>query len=1662
MKENRSKKAAFIVIAVLIAFAAVFFVMTLRDTETALQNEEKAAMKEIGHLEQSLFSSSLPGDRAEFHSKPLHYAVRPVLPGDRPSARKTATAQETETLENGHTPLSAPEDAEAEAEGGDESAPAAGAMSTESEAEKEEEAEKEKAKEEEKEKEKAKEKEKEEKEEAKKEETAEAEKESQADEEKNEEEVKTEEETEADEDKEPEAESEEEPEAQTEPGASQTMSVEEGEDETEQEELTEEEEEEEPDVSEYGTATGNWGYGNQQKNVIWTEYVKDGVYTIVVSVVDKSLGGEANAIIRLLDQDGKKDTGVKSTLQGRVTNVVFRKGVTGIGWTYLNTANTNNAYDPSWPNDASDPSVTYKVDSSKTDVFNGFTKLKTVVPCSTIERIGWAAFRKCNSLNDFDFSKCRHLKEILNQAFNPCPALNHIDLSACNELKAMGWATFSGCGTGKSVSLKLPAHGKLAIIGGNAFNSFGKSAPAITVDFSGVTSLQQIHRYAFQGTHIAGDLSCLNSLDLIGTQAFVNTNITGIQISSDIPKIPSDAFKGCGSLQKIIWNPSAYSDNMAGSEFASSSGYELVIGGSVTKLTKNFFKTVYSAGDVYFEGVSGGHVIHFLSGAATGGAEPFSSITHSCYVDERGVVYELTGEDTARVAYCPPGIQNYTVSAQIRTPAAEHSSAATYNVTGIAPAAFIKARDLKTVSFADASIIRSVGEKAFYGVGTLEKVVDLRTDTEAVTVIGAMTLFTGVGDEDPVPGNAFEGTGLGNSIAVYYRVKAAKIPNGTKLDGKLPGTIGDAVIADIADDTVLTVDDLRSHYYRTTKGSRALHFPYFTYMFRGWQTESGTLVYPGDQILPNEKDANGNSIFDKNGDGRIELVSDWVGTWKPNSGSTGTPSANFSIWTNVSSANSSIDADAFLPEQVVNYSPKISNAIIYAEDENGIVYPDQLISPASGGKKFNMIHYVGSSILEADQNVRQLADTGFTATDPKNGAVHWKLSYLPDDEEVLGGLAEMTEKGEVVMKDENGDTIPADQLNTEHYVVRWCCVKYQSGDSDGWNINAKLTRKLSYVSVTKTFSGDAEAAAEAISPKESGKIPFNITLTSESDPEKVITLRMVNRAAGKGGLTPAAIANGKLSQENQYGYVQVIHDAEAGTDRYVWIVAFEGEDTFFVKENDYNVTLGGIPYGVIAQYNQINTGNARDKEVRQWTNRSLITTQPQPTDDVDTSRFETTNFYNEYVAKDTFIIENYDGEGVIMPNTEFSVYDENGRRLKLNAAGSSSSNRRYSVLLDEGQSSDTALTGSDGIIRLTLPKRTDRAHVYTIRQQIPEGYIGAGETDSFQVTVDADGAFSIDKVTGPEGFGSVTALQGDAGNTYGAKVVNQSRLMDIVVTKSWSDNIEPENHVKLTLTRTFKNTKGSGEKDAQAESTPVKTFTITKEENWEKRFPDMPIMSGNRLLSYSLEEDCIGDDAKETAAYEDWEQVLSVDDTNPDELILNLKNEHADDIAVTLHKKDSSTGEPVKDVVFRVYKKTNGTSGSTKTNFKGVTYRTSEPVDVVTSAEGLAELMLRTNHVYYVEEFAAPLEYKKLGVFMELSVDGEGKVTLVRDVENSELVVSNSDNRYITVLNERHNSPAPTNYDSPTMPYIFIALLAIFLLAVGFLAHRHYVRKERA
>ncbi|MBQ1502891.1 MAG: InlB B-repeat-containing protein, partial [Clostridia bacterium] len=149
------------------------------------------------------------------------------------------------------------------------------------------------------------------------------------------------------------------------------------------------------------------------------------------------------------------------------------------------------------------------------------------------------------------------------------------------------------------------------------------------------------------------------------------------------------------------------------------------------------------------------------------------------------------------------------------------------------------------------------------------------------------------------------------------------------------------------------------------------------------------------------------------------------------------------------------------------------------DDEGELVFPDKLNSPSSGGSgapntgaiyaqypapaegKYMMVSYLGSSIAEADSRIRALAG-GYNPNEPAMESVTWKLLALPSDAVVLENLRQQVNNGDVIMKDENGNAIPADKLTTDNYVVRWIQVKYQSGSGDGWNINAILKSKFDY------------------------------------------------------------------------------------------------------------------------------------------------------------------------------------------------------------------------------------------------------------------------------------------------------------------------------------------------------------------------------------------------------------------------------------------------------------------------------------------------------------------------------------------------------------------------------------------------------------------------
>ncbi|MBQ6903488.1 MAG: hypothetical protein IJQ26_03105, partial [Lachnospiraceae bacterium] len=297
------------------------------------------------------------------------------------------------------------------------------------------------------------------------------------------------------------------------------------------------------------------------------------------------------------------------------------------------------------------------------------------------------------------------------------------------------------------------------------------------------------------------------------------------------------------------------------------------------------------------------------------------------------------------------------------------------------------------------------------------------------------------------------------------------------LYGELPSVVGDGEQQVNGGETV-TINGVDATSYQTFTGNEKDRFPYYSYAFEGWMTEGGDLVYAGSDITAESLDADG--------DGTAVLTSVWCGSWESG---TGTPFAKFSLWTNAMSANACMENGVLLGENVSSYTPAVGGSIMVAIDEEGnVVTPNHLASPSSGGNghenvgdiynnpelnfkennqgKYMMISYMGSSIDQADADIRALASTGYHTDDSNSGDVTWKLDNLPSDEEVLNSVSSFVSRGMTTMRDENGQKIEADSLTADNYAVLWCQVKYQSGKNDGWNINGVLSTKAKIVQET--------------------------------------------------------------------------------------------------------------------------------------------------------------------------------------------------------------------------------------------------------------------------------------------------------------------------------------------------------------------------------------------------------------------------------------------------------------------------------------------------------------------------------------------------------------------------------------------------------------------
>ena len=182
-------------------------------------------------------------------------------------------------------------------------------------------------------------------------------------------------------------------------------------------------------------------------------------------------------------------------------------------------------------------------------------------------------------------------------------------------------------------------------------------------------------------------------------------------------------------------------------------------------------------------------------------------------------------------------------------------------------------------------------------------------------------------------------------------------------------------------------------------------------------------------------------------------------------------------------------------------------------------------------------HIAGESAdnsYEADKKIRKLVG------DKKDGSIY--ITSFPTDEYIFKELKQYVNTLSV-----EGKNIKVEELNTEHYEVRWYVFKLHS---NFWHIDGKLVRKEGQIIVTKTFKGNKDGIEELTGysfekNKQISKSNFNITLKGGTD-VKVLNLENYTNIENN-------------STDNEYILT------------YKWNVKTKYGITYSIKENNYNL-----------------------------------------------------------------------------------------------------------------------------------------------------------------------------------------------------------------------------------------------------------------------------------------------------------------------------------------------------------------------------------------------------------------------------------------------------------------------------------------------------------
>lgn len=630
-----------------------------------------------------------------------------------------------------------------------------------------------------------------------------------------------------------------------------------------------------------------------------------------------------------------------------------------------------------------------------------------------------------------------------------------------------------------------------------------------------------------------------------------------------------------------------------------------------------------------------------------------------------------------------------------------------------------------------------------------------------------------------------------------------------------------------------------------TKGGQPSNNRHFVYVFKGWKVANGT--HAGEIINPYNEDGTIRSIT------KEELINyatakslSLEAVWSCEDAKSRITTANFYVC-----LNSYIEEDID-KQKSSNYTNSVfwtplsgTDSLEQADPANNYV----LVDVPKGS----------NTTYEVDRKIREASETsGADEAVALDGSV--TIGHVPSDEEILKTLRENLEANPNSAKCQirlDGKLVPAEDLTTDNFEVRWYNVKYER--SDGWHVDAILIPRESKMVVTKTFLGDGAVIDQA-------KKNFAIMVTPNDESGQSDSFRLV--------LSEAEEASGK---ENEVGYTSF----DEKTNTYTWIVSGEvGKNYTFEEKGNEIENVSPLPDAGDSSWTSsawVKISNEEGVESK-WTPYSAgegeTLTARKYASDLPISQCQTVSFENLYALKGTLSLEKQDltsQDG--LANVSFRLYSEDAKSgvelyrkpgTSLYSCDSKVAGYSERVGVTSGSDGNTytlVTTDEEGRLYAQLPVGT-----YLLEEEFPSGYEGA---KTIRVTVSEDKQNNKIEVTrGSEDSapdGGWTESFWDSASDAGFLIAkNRSAILMTVSAKVKWDEADADllkNNATIELWC-------NGKKLSDTSDVTYMVDLRGGSDYWVYTWENLPLFIDGEVANYSLSENLInGEDNSVEAKY---------------------------------------------------------------------------------------------------------------------------------------------------------------------------------------------------